>query len=499
MHLQQNATLRCDVAHTMGCARWDMHVGVRTEASTADGGRPGDDPDVVVGCRMGFTPAGRSRCVSDQSLDEVAEPPQGLLLDADAAGDRLPGEPVDLLCIDRVEPVPSSAVALPRSRWSCMVGPNGPGPRWPPMDCMEVQRSPDPASAPPRVCRFKKSESKEFVMRAAVVPVLGAPLEVQDVPVPDPGPDQILVRMEASGICHTDIHAARGDWPVKPTAPFIPGHEGVGIVEKLGAGVTGHALGDRVALPWLGSACGSCRYCVSGWETLCEAQQNTGYSIDGTYAEYAVADARFAVTVPEGVDPMDAAPLTCAGVTTYKAVKVSGARTGELVSVIGVGGLGHLAVQYAAIAGATVVAVDVHPDKLELAKQLGATYTVDASLEDPAAAIQRLGGADVAIALAVQPDAIEKAFASLRRGGRLVLVSLPKDGLLQVPVFDTVLKGISVIGSIVGTRQDLAEVFALHAAGRTRVVAEERSIEDINEAFEDVLAGRTPARLVIRM
>jgi propanol-preferring alcohol dehydrogenase len=215
--------------------------------------------------------------------------------------------------------------------------------------------------------------------------------------------------------------------------------------------------------------------------------------------EHAVAAARFAVPVPDGVDSMDAAPLTCAGVTTYKAVKVSGARTGDLVSVIGVGGLGHLAVQYAAIAGASVVAVDVHPDKLELAKQLGATYTVDASREDPAEAIQRLGGADVAIALAVQPDSIEKAFASLRRGGRLVLVSLPKNGQLEVPIFDTVLKGISIIGSIVGTRRDLVEVFALHAAGRTRVVAEERTLDDVNDAFEDVLAGRTPARLVIRM
>lgn len=336
-------------------------------------------------------------------------------------------------------------------------------------------------------------------MRAAVVPSLGAPLEIRDLPVPAPGPGQILVRIEASGICHTDIHAARGDWPVTPTAPFIPGHEGVGIVEQLGDGVTAHHVGDRVALPWLGHACGSCRYCVSGWETLCESQENTGYSIDGSYAEYAVADARFAVSVPEGVDPMDAAPLTCAGVTTYKAVKVSGARSGDLVSVVGIGGLGHLAVQYAAIAGATVVGVDTHPEKLDLAKQLGATYTVDASMEDPGEAIQRLGGADVAIALAVEPQAIASAFASLRRGGRLVLVSLPKDGHLELPIFDTVLKGISVIGSIVGTRQDLAEVFALHAAGRTRVVAEERTLDDVNDAFEEILAGRTPARLVIRM
>lgn len=336
-------------------------------------------------------------------------------------------------------------------------------------------------------------------MRAAVVPALGSPLQILDVPVPTPAAGQVLVRIEASGICHTDIHAAAGDWPVTPTAPFIPGHEGIGIVEALGDGVTHHAIGDRVALPWLGSACGSCSYCISGWETLCEKQQNTGYSIDGAYAEYAVADARFAVAVPAGIDPMDAAPLSCAGVTTYKAVKVSGARSSDLVSVVGIGGLGHLAVQYAAIAGATVVAVDVQPDKLDLAKRLGATYTVNAATEDPSAAIQALGGADVAIVLAVSPGVVEKAFASLRRGGRLVLVSLPKDGTLTLPVFDTVLKGISVIGSIVGTRQDLSEVFALHAAGRTHVVAEERTLESVNEAFEDVLAGRTPARLVIKM
>jgi propanol-preferring alcohol dehydrogenase len=335
-------------------------------------------------------------------------------------------------------------------------------------------------------------------MRAAVVPALGAPLEIRDVPVPRPGPGQVLVRIEASGICHTDIHAARGDWPVTPTAPFIPGHEGVGIVTEAGVGATTHRVGDRVALPWLGHACGTCRHCVSGWETLCEAQQNTGYSIDGGYAEYAVADDRYAVAVPSGVSAFEAAPLTCAGVTTYKAVKVSGARSGDLVSVIGIGGLGHLAVQYAAIAGATVVGVDVHPDKLDLAKRLGATYTVDATVEDPAERIQALGGADVAIALAVDPGSITRAFASLRRGGRLVLVSLPKDGRLEVPIFDTVLKGVSIIGSIVGTRADLADVFALHAAGRTHVIAEERRLEDINAAFDEILAGRVPARLVIR-
>lgn len=336
-------------------------------------------------------------------------------------------------------------------------------------------------------------------MRAAVVPAFGAPLEIRDLPVPEPGPGQVLVQIETSGLCHTDIHAARGDWPAKPNPPFVPGHEGVGRVTRVGAGVAGLSEGDRVALPWLGTACGRCGYCVSGWETLCMEQKNTGYAIDGGYAEYALADGRFAVPVPDSVSSLDAAPLTCAGVTTYKAVKVSGARPTELVSVVGIGGLGHLAVQYAAIFGSTVVAVDVRPEKLDLAKRLGATYTVDASTEDPAEAIQSLGGADVAIVLAVAPGAIEKAFASLRRGGRLVLVSLPKDGNLSLPVFDTVLGGLSVIGSIVGTRQDLAEVFALHAAGKTQVVTQTRKLEQVNECFEEILAGDVPARLVFRL
>jgi len=159
-------------------------------------------------------------------------------------------------------------------------------------------------------------------MRAAVVTSFTEPLEIQERPEPTPGPGQVLVRIEASGLCHTDIHAAHGDWPVKPTPPFVPGHEGVGIVHAIGEGVEAHAVGDRVALPWLGHACGHCDHCISGWETLCEQQQNTGYSIDGGFAEFAVADAEFAVRVPAGIDPVDAAPLTCAGVTTYKAVKV---------------------------------------------------------------------------------------------------------------------------------------------------------------------------------
>jgi alcohol dehydrogenase, propanol-preferring len=284
-----------------------------------------------------------------------------------------------------------------------------------------------------------------------------------------------------------------------PNSPFIPGHEGVGVVEMVGPGVTEVKEGDRVAIPWLGYACGTCEYCVSGWETLCEKQLNTGYFLDGAYAEYAKAFARYVGKVPANVKPLEAAPLTCAGVTTYNAVKVSGARPADLVAIFGIGGLGHLALQYAKIAGATVVAVDLIDEKLELAKQLGADYTVNAKQEDPVEAIKKLGGADAAISLAVAPKAFEQAFRSLRCGGALVFVALPADNYMQHPIFETVLNGIKIVGSIVGTRLDLAEVFDLYAAGKTRVMYETVHLEDVNHAFEEVEQARIPARLVFDM
>jgi propanol-preferring alcohol dehydrogenase len=335
--------------------------------------------------------------------------------------------------------------------------------------------------------------------RAAVVHRFHDPLTVEQVPRPELGPGQVRVKVEASGLCHTDIHAAHGDWPVKPTPPFIPGHEGVGTVVEVGPGVTEVALGDRVAMPWLGYACGSCDYCVSGWETLCLEQQNMGYSIDGGFGEFAVAYARYVVKVPEGVDPLDAAPLTCAGVTTYKAVKVAGTRSSDLTAVFGVGGLGHLAIQYAAIAGGRVIAVDLIDEKLELARELGAEFTVNAAQEDPVEVIQELGGADQAIALAVSPRAFEQAYGSLRRGGTLVFVALPADNEVKLPIFETVLNGITIVGSIVGTRTDLREVFELHRAGKTRVIREVRPLEAVNEAIADVESGRVAARVVFEL
>ena len=335
-------------------------------------------------------------------------------------------------------------------------------------------------------------------MKAAVVHDFASPLVIEDVPIPEPGGEQVLVRIEASGLCHTDIHAARGEWPVKPTPPFIPGHEGVGVIERLGPG-NPHGLveGMRVALPWLGYACGDCAYCNTGWETLCESQENMGYTMNGGFAEYAVGYARHVVAVPDGIDPFDAAPLTCAGVTTYKAVKVSGARSSDLVAVFGAGGLGHLAIQYARITGASVVAVDLNAERLETARTLGAEHVVHAGEQDPVAAIKALGGASAAISTAVNPIAFEQALGSLRRGGTLVCVGLPADNAMELPIFETVLNGLTVRGSIVGTHTDLEQVFDLHRRGLTKVFHSEVPLDDINDAIEQVLDGSAPSpRLV---
>ena len=251
-----------------------------------------------------------------------------------------------------------------------------------------------------------------------------------------------------------------------------------------------------MAVPWLGWACGACELCASGWETLCRTAKYTGYTVNGGFAEYVLAEAAFAGKVPASVDPLDAAPLACAGVTTYKAVKVSGARSSDLVAVFGIGGLGHLAVQYAQIAGASVVAVDLVDEKLQMAKDLGASYTVNAKSEDPVSTIQALGGADAAIALAATPIAIEQAYRSLRPHGTLVLVGLPADNTMRLPIFETVLQGITVVGSLVGTRADLTETFELHADGRTRIVRETRQLEDVNASIADVLGGSVEARVV---
>ena len=334
-------------------------------------------------------------------------------------------------------------------------------------------------------------------MKAAVVHAFGAPLVIENVPVPTPGPNQVLVRLVASGVCHTDVHAAEGDWPVKPTLPFIPGHEAVGDVVAVGPGVVGVALGDRVGVPWLHSACGRCEFCETGRETLCASQRNTGYSVNGGYAEYMLANADYVGQIPAGMDPALAAPVLCAGVTTYKGIKETDTRPGQWIVISGIGGLGHLGVQYAKAMGLRVIAVDVAPEKLALARRLGAERTIDASKENPAEVVQReIGGAHAALVTAVSTKAFDQALGMLRSGGTCVLVGLPP-GDFPTPIFPVVLKRLTVRGSIVGTRADLREALEFAARGEIEVAYETRRLEDVNEIFDGLKAGTITGRVVL--
>ncbi|HKW66894.1 MAG TPA: alcohol dehydrogenase AdhP, partial [Terriglobales bacterium] len=327
-------------------------------------------------------------------------------------------------------------------------------------------------------------------MKAAVVEEFGAPLVVRELPVPAPGPGQALVQIIASGVCHTDLHAADGDWPVKPTLPFTPGHEGAGVVVALGPGVTHLKVGDRVGIAWLHNACGHCEFCLSGWETLCPEQNNSGYSANGSFAEYALAEADYLGRIPESLSFVDAAPILCAGVTTYKGLKQTDTRPGEWVVISGAGGLGHVAIQYARAMGLHVAAVDLGPEKMALARQLGAEITIDARTQDPPTEIQKqIGGAHGVLVTAVSTIAFKQAIGMLRRGGTCVLNGLPP-GDFPVSIFDMVLNGYTLRGSIVGTRKDLEEALAFAADGKVKATIETLPLESINDVFSRLKTGR---------
>jgi len=336
-------------------------------------------------------------------------------------------------------------------------------------------------------------------MRAAVVQEFGAPLVCREVPVPEVSAGTIQVKIAASGVCHTDLHAADGDWPVKPTPPFIPGHEGVGFVSAVGAGVKHIKEGDRVGVPWLYTACGHCTHCLGGWETLCEAQQNTGYSVNGGFAEYVIADPDYVGHLPANISFAEIAPVLCAGVTVYKGLKATDARPGDWVVISGIGGLGHMAVQYAVAMGLNVAAVDIADDKLDLARRLGATLTVNARNADPAAVLTKeIGGAHGVLVTAVSPKAFEQALGMVRRGGTVALNGLPP-GSFPLPIFDVVLRGITVRGSIVGTRLDLQQALEFAGAGKVKATVSTDRLENINAIFDRMRKGQIEGRVVIDM
>ena len=334
-------------------------------------------------------------------------------------------------------------------------------------------------------------------MKAAVVRGFGEPLVIEELPIPSPQAGQIVVRIAASGVCHTDLHAADGDWPVKPRPPFVPGHEGVGHVAAVGAGVAHVKEGDRVGVPWLYTSCGHCRHCLGGWETLCTQQQNTGYSVNGGFAEYVLADPDYVGRLPGNVSFVEAAPILCAGVTVYKGLKATDTRPGDWVVVSGIGGLGHMAVQYAKAMGLNVVAVDVSETKLQLARKLGASLGVNARDADPAAFVKKeIGGAQGVVVTAVSPRAFEQALGMVGRGGTVSLVGLPP-GSFPLPIFATVLNGITVRGSIVGTRLDLQEALDFAAAGKVKATTATERLENINQVFARMRTGDIEGRIVL--
>ena len=334
-------------------------------------------------------------------------------------------------------------------------------------------------------------------MKAAVVEKFSAPLAIREVSVPEPGPGEALVELVSSGVCHTDLHAADGDWPIKPRLPFTPGHEGTGIVVALGSGVSHLKEGDRVGLAWLYSADGHCDFCLSGWETLCLQQQNSGYSVDGSFAQYALAKADYLTLLPDDLSFVDAAPILCAGVTSYKGLKEAGIRAGEWVVISGAGGLGHVAVQYAKAMGLNVAVVELGPEKTALAKRLGAEIVIDALTQDPPAEIQKqIGGAHAVLVTAVSTTAFKQAMGMLRRGGTCVLVGLPP-GEFPVSIFDVVLNRYTIRGSIVGTRLDLQEALMFAADGKVKSTIETKPLESINEVFERLRNGKVQGRIVL--
>jgi propanol-preferring alcohol dehydrogenase len=340
-----------------------------------------------------------------------------------------------------------------------------------------------------------------MTMKAAVVNAFHTPLDVTDVELPTPGPGQALVKVLYSGVCHTDLHAAHGDWPVKPTPPFIPGHEGIGEVVAVADDVTRLHVGDTVGNAWLWNACGECEYCQTGRETLCPAQNNGGYSVDGSFGQYMLVDATYAPLVPDGVDLAAAAPILCAGVTVYKGLKESEVKPGQWVLISGIGGLGHIAVQYARAMGMRVLAVDVSDDKLALARKHGAEACVNAAAEDDVVArIHQLtdGGAHGGLVTAVNGHAFPQAVGGLRRGGTVSLVGLPPEEF-GLDIFSTVLLGLTVRGSIVGTRKDMAEALDFFARGLVDPTYTVRPLADINDIFTEMENGTIDGRVVMDM
>jgi propanol-preferring alcohol dehydrogenase len=307
---------------------------------------------------------------------------------------------------------------------------------------------------------------------------------------------EAALKMECCGVCHTDLHVKNGDFGEVPGITL--GHEGIGVVSAVGEGVTSLKVGDRASVAWFYQGCGHCEYCVSGNETLCRSVKNAGYSVDGGMAEECIVVADYAVKVPDGLDSFAASSITCAGVTTYKAVKISDIKPGQWIAIYGLGGLGNLALQYAKnVFNAKVIAIDVNDGQLEFAKQIGADLTINSKTQNAEEIIQQqTGGAHAAVVTAVAKAAFNSAVNAVRAGGKVVAVGLPPESMdLSIPRL--VLDGIQVVGSLVGTREDLKEAFQFAAEGKVTPKVTKRPLGDINAIFDEMKAGTIRGRMVI--
>ncbi len=335
-------------------------------------------------------------------------------------------------------------------------------------------------------------------MQAAVVEAFGKPLKLVELDIPTASPGQILVKTEACGVCHTDLHARNGDWPAKPKLPFTPGHEGIGIVTVLGAGVTAVKEGDRVGVPWLYSACGHCEYCLQAWETVCAKAEYGGYTKNGGFAEYIVADPNYVAHIPAGLAPTAAAPLICAGITTYKGIKETKTKPGQWLVISGIGGLGHLGVQYAKAMGLHVCAVDIDDAKLAHATKLGADAVVNAKHPDAVKDVIKVtdGGAHGVLITAPSLPAFKQGVAMTRKIGTCVLVGIPP-GDFPTPLFEVVANCITIRGSFVGNRHDMAEALQFAAEGKVKADIELQPLSAINDIFKRLAQGEVPSRVVL--
>jgi propanol-preferring alcohol dehydrogenase len=334
-------------------------------------------------------------------------------------------------------------------------------------------------------------------MKAAVLHKFKAPLKIEDVPRPQISADEVLIEVEACGVCHSDLHVAEGDWKqfagiVKK--PLILGHEVAGRVAELGPDVRDLKIGDRVGVPWLYWSCGECEFCREGNENLCVKQIITGVTVDGGFAEFLKVRASHATRIPDNLAALEAAPLFCAGVTVHRALKHAKISPGQRLAIFGVGGLGHLAIQLGRALGAEITAIDISVSKLEMARSLGAARTLNAKTSDVAKEFRRSGGAHVALVTSGSRAAYDTAFASLRPTGMLLVVGLPAEDICFPPIMMAA-REVRIQASAVGTREDLREVLALAAQGKVRCEVASRPLSQVNEVLDEMRRGEISGRI----